>query len=182
MPGGVPMEPHRPPKELRDGAKVAEVIRDALQLGHQGAKPDRARRRLDFERRRGCPGEGIGIGDGTVARHTARELDGAIKAYAGYESLDPLVHIAEALFEADNRFAAGGELIRCPVPPIVGGTRRSTGNRSAVESSIAFVTPRFDCGLATRFAKGTLRTEHVIAPNPFSPTGRSGAPRAAHSG
>ena len=59
---------------VADGADVAEVVGEALELGHQRAQPDRARRRLEAERRLDRAGEGDGVGDGAVARDAAGEL------------------------------------------------------------------------------------------------------------
>ena len=56
---------------VADGANVAEVVGEALKLGHQRAQEDRARRRLETECRLDGAGEGDGIGDRAVARHAA---------------------------------------------------------------------------------------------------------------
>ena len=75
---------------VADGADVAEVIGEALQLGHQRAQPDRARRRLDAERRLDGAGEGERIGDGAVAGDAAGELAPPARARAGHQASMPL--------------------------------------------------------------------------------------------
>ena len=49
---------------VADGADVAEMVGEALELGHQGAEIHRPRRRGDPGRRLDGTGEGEGIGDG----------------------------------------------------------------------------------------------------------------------
>ena len=64
---------------VADRADVAEMVGEPLELGHQRAQPDRARRRLDAERRLDGAGEGERIGDGAVARDAAGELRRALE-------------------------------------------------------------------------------------------------------
>ena len=67
---------------VADRADVAEMIGEPLELGHQRAQPDRARRHLDAERRLDRAREGEGIGDRAVAAMRAGELRGARRAFA----------------------------------------------------------------------------------------------------
>ena len=94
---------------VADRADVAEMIGDALELGHERAQPDRARRRLDprcgFHR----PGEGERIGDRAVARGAAGESRGAREIGSGHQPLDALVDVAEALLQAHHGLAVRGE-------------------------------------------------------------------------
>ena len=94
---------------VADRAEIAEVVGDALQLRHQGAQVNRARRRLDAERGLGGTREGERVGDGRVAGGAPRELRAALKRRAGHQSLDALVDIAEALLEPHDRLAICGE-------------------------------------------------------------------------
>ena len=56
---------------VADGADIAEMVGEPLELRHQRAQPDRARRRLHAERRFDRAGEGERIGDRAVARDAA---------------------------------------------------------------------------------------------------------------
>ena len=65
---------------VADGADVAEMIGEALELGHQRAQPDGARRHARSERRLDRLREGERIGDGAVARGAAGKLRAACRA------------------------------------------------------------------------------------------------------
>src|SRR5262245_44804496 len=82
---------------VADRTEIAEVIGDALELSHQRAKPNGARRRLEAERRLYGAREGDAVGDHAVARGALRELAAALERGAGHQRLDALVHIAQAL-------------------------------------------------------------------------------------
>ena len=94
---------------VADRADVAEVIGEALELGHQRAQPDRARRRLDAERRLDGAGEGERIGDRAVAGDAAGEPRRPVDVGAGHQTLDALVDVAEPLLEPHHGLAVGGE-------------------------------------------------------------------------
>ncbi len=94
---------------VADGADVAAMIGEALELAGERAQPDGARRNLPAKRRLDRAGEGERVGDRAVARDAAGEQRGALERRAGHERVDPLVHVAEPLLEADHRLAVGGE-------------------------------------------------------------------------
>ena len=94
---------------VADRADVAEVVGDALELGHQGAEPDRAGRRLGAGRRLDRAGKGERIGHGRIARGAAGELRRGGDVGAGQQAVDALVDVAEPLLEPHHRLAARGE-------------------------------------------------------------------------
>src|SRR5437762_12535053 len=85
------------------------MIGDALKFSHDCAKPSWTRRTLDSECRFDSAGEGDAIGDSAVARSAGGEHCRAIKRCARHYSLNALVHVAEALFQSNHRFAVDGE-------------------------------------------------------------------------
>ena len=94
---------------VADGADVAEMVGQPLQLRHQRAQIGRARRHFDLQGGFGGQREGIGIGDRAVAGAAAGKLGGAFEGSARHQALDALVHIAEALLQAHHVLAIGGE-------------------------------------------------------------------------
>ena len=94
---------------VADGADVAEMIGEPLELRHQAAKPMCARRRLDPERRLDRAGEGDAVGDRRVAADARRQDGRALDARAARQAVDALVDIAEPLLEPHDRLAAGVE-------------------------------------------------------------------------
>ena len=94
---------------VADGADIAEMIGDALELRHQRAEPDGARRNFDLERRLDRLREGERVSDGAVARGAARKRGAPLDARARHQRLDALMHIAEPLFEPHDGLAVGGE-------------------------------------------------------------------------
>ena len=65
---------------VADGADIAEMIGQALELGHQRAQPDGAPRHVDRQRRLDGLREGERIGDGAVAGGAAGELRAPARA------------------------------------------------------------------------------------------------------
>ena len=94
---------------VADGADVAEVVGEALQLAHQRAQVDRPGRHLEAERCLDGAGEGDGVGDGAVARYAAGELGGLVQRGAGEQAVDAFVHVAEPLFQPHHGLAVAGE-------------------------------------------------------------------------
>ena len=94
---------------VADGADVAEMIGQPLQLGHQRAQIKRARRHLHLQRGFDGLREGKGIGDRAVAGGAAGELRRLVERGAGHQRFDALVHIAEPLLQPHDVFAIGGE-------------------------------------------------------------------------
>ena len=94
---------------VADRADVAEMVGEALELGHQRAQPDGARRRLDAERGLDGAREGQRVGDRAVARDAAGELRRRARAARRHQRLDALVDVAQPLLEAHHGLAVGGE-------------------------------------------------------------------------
>src|SRR5271166_2091572 len=94
---------------VADGADVAEMIGEALELRHQAAKPVCARGRLDPERGLDGAREGDAVGDRRVAAHSRSQDGGVLNARAARQAVDALVDIAETLLETHHGFAAGVE-------------------------------------------------------------------------
>ena len=94
---------------VADGAEIAEMIGDALDLGHQRAQPCRARRRRGAERGLDRAGIGEGVSDGQIAADAADEPRPGLDGRAAHQPLNSLVQVAEAFFEPHDRFAAGVE-------------------------------------------------------------------------
>ena len=94
---------------VADGADVAEMIGEALKLGHQRAEPHGARRNIDLKRGFDRLREGERVSHGAVARGAAGELRALVERGAGHQRLGALVHITEPLFEPHHRLAVGGE-------------------------------------------------------------------------
>ena len=103
------------PRELRETegetrvvaqrAKVAEVIRDALEFECERAEP----RAAHGNRQAGCTFEGLAVGprvgDGGVARDTRREPVALGESQLGEPALDSLVYVTEALLQPEYLFA-----------------------------------------------------------------------------
>jgi hypothetical protein len=90
-------------------ADVAEVIRQALELGHQSAQPRRARRHIDIERIFHRARKGERKGDCAIARYARGKQGRAFEWCARKERLGALMHIAKPLFEAHHRLAVRRE-------------------------------------------------------------------------
>jgi hypothetical protein len=100
---------HRERRVVANGADIAEMIGNALQLRHQSAQPHCPRRRFDAQRRFRRARESDCIGDGAVARDAAGELRRALERRARHQAFDAFMDIAEALFQTHHSLAAGGE-------------------------------------------------------------------------
>ena len=94
---------------VADGANIAKVVGEALKLCHQSAQPNRARRNFDAACRFDGAREGIGIGDRAVAGCPPSEASGLLDGGAAHERFDPLVGVAQTLFEPDHGFAVRGK-------------------------------------------------------------------------
>ncbi len=94
---------------IADGADVAEMVCQPLELGHQRAQIVRARRRFDVQRGLDCPGEGDPVRDGAVAGGARGKLRRALDRRARHQRFDAFVHVAQALFEPHHRLARGGK-------------------------------------------------------------------------
>ena len=94
---------------VADCADVADVVRHALQLGHDAPQQDRPRRHRPAERRLDGPGVGPGIRDRAVARQAAGQTRTALDIGADEKPLDALVHVTQPLLEPHHRLAVGGE-------------------------------------------------------------------------
>ncbi len=94
---------------VADGADVTEMIGQPLQLCHQCPQIPRAGRRFDAERRLDRVRKRDAIGNSAVARGARGKPCGFLDRRPGHQRLDPLVHVAEPLFEPHHRLAAGGE-------------------------------------------------------------------------
>ena len=94
---------------IADGADIAEMVGKPLELGHQGAQPNRARRNFDFQRRFNSAGEGKGIGGRAVAGCPRREPRGRLDGRPGHEQFDPLMSVAQTLFQPDHGLAIRGK-------------------------------------------------------------------------
>ncbi len=103
------------PRELRQAereaavvaerAEVAEVVRDALALEQERAQPKRPPRRPCAGRVLERHGVGPGEGDRAVARDAARKARALGKGQGLEALLNPLVHVAESLLEAQHALA-----------------------------------------------------------------------------
>ena len=94
---------------VADRADIAEVICQALKLGHQRAQIDRARRHLNLQRglhgarKRDC------ISDGAVTGGAPGKMSSAVERRPGHQTHDSLVHVSEPLLQAHDRLAIRGE-------------------------------------------------------------------------
>jgi len=79
------------PGVVADGADIAEVIGEALELRHQSAQPNCARRNFNPERDFNGTGEGKAIGGRTVAGCPPSEACGCIDGCSGHEGFDTLM-------------------------------------------------------------------------------------------
>ena len=75
---------------VADGADVAEMIGEPLELRHQRAQVDRARRRRNLQRGLGGLREGEGISDRAVAGGAAGELRRVVEAAPAISDSMPL--------------------------------------------------------------------------------------------
>ena len=94
---------------VADGADVAQVIGDALQLRHQRAQPHRTHRGLAALRRLHRAREGERIGDCAVAGNPARQPRRVRDRRADHEVVDAFVHIPQPFLQAHDGLAVGGE-------------------------------------------------------------------------
>ena len=94
---------------VADRADVAEVIGDALELGHHPAQHRSTRRHRDVERRLDRAREGEAVGDGGIAGDSCDDAARAFEIGAGEQAVDALVHVAQPLLEANDDPAVGGE-------------------------------------------------------------------------
>jgi hypothetical protein len=92
---------------IADGADVAEMIGEALNLSHETAQRMSAGGRFDPERRLNRAGERDAVGDCRIAADASSERRAAIEALAAHERVDPFVYIAEPLLEPHDRLAGG---------------------------------------------------------------------------
>src|SRR6185369_12824535 len=88
---------------------VAEVIRQAFELGHERTQPSGARWRLEAHGGLDGAGEGDAVGDDAVAGHASGEARRPIDLRASHQGLDALVDVAQPLLEADHGLAGRGE-------------------------------------------------------------------------
>ena len=94
---------------VADRADVAEVVGEALQLGHQGAQPDGARWGLDAERGLHGACEGQRVGHRAVARHAPGKPGRALDGRAEHQAVDALVHVAQSLLQPHHGLAVAME-------------------------------------------------------------------------
>jgi hypothetical protein len=88
---------------VADGADIAEVVGDPLQLRHQRAQPRRAWRRLHAECRFCRLRKGDGIGHRAVARDAARQPCRLVEGGSHHQVLGALVHVAQRSPSATRR-------------------------------------------------------------------------------
>ena len=95
---------------VADGADIAEMIGQPLQLGHQRAQPDGARRRLDCRARPRRRARRRGHRRPCCRRRCGRRACAARSSVAPcHQPLDALVDIAEPLLQPHHGLAIGGE-------------------------------------------------------------------------
>jgi len=94
---------------VADRAHVAHMVRKPLQLGHDAAQQDGARRHVPAKRRFGRQREGEAIGDGAVARDARGDFAGLSEGCAGAERFDALVDVAQPLLQPRDGLAIAGE-------------------------------------------------------------------------
>ncbi len=98
-------EAEREPAVVAEVAEVAQMVADALALEGERAQPRGARRRCDagdgFQRLR----VGARIRDGPVAGNASRQPVPLGERHRLEALFDPLVHVPEALLEAQHLFA-----------------------------------------------------------------------------
>jgi len=84
---------------VANGANVAQVIGQPLELRHQRAQITRTRRHIDAERGLDRMRKRDAVGDRAVAGSARGKLRGPRDGRALHQRFDALVHIAEALFQ-----------------------------------------------------------------------------------
>ena len=96
---------------VADGAEIAEVVGDALELRHQRAQLDaRAAVTSTPSAASTARAKAKRIGDGAVAGGARRQACAARSSVApAISAFDALVHIAEPLLQPHHRLAIGGE-------------------------------------------------------------------------
>jgi len=92
---------------ITDRADVAEMIGDALELGHHAAQHCGTRRHRNVERGLDRAREGEAVGDGRIPGDSREEATRAFEIGARKQPVDALVHIAEPLLEPDDDLAVG---------------------------------------------------------------------------
>ena len=94
---------------VADRADVAEMIGDALELGHHPAEHGRARRRGQPECRLDRERERKAVRDRGIAGHSCDDARSAIEICAGQQPVHALVHVAETLLQPNHDLAIGRE-------------------------------------------------------------------------
>jgi len=94
---------------VADGADIAEMIGEPLQLRHQRAQIDCAWRRLYLQGRLRGLGESECISNRAVTGRPRGKLCCIFKCRAVHQRLDALVHPAKTLLEPHHMLAIGGE-------------------------------------------------------------------------
>ncbi len=102
-------EHQREGRVVADRADVAEVIGDALQLGHHGPQPDRTRRNVDAECGLHGSCKGNRVCHCAVAGNAPSQLGRALDRRAHHERLGAFVDVAQSLLKPDDGFAVGRE-------------------------------------------------------------------------
>ena len=111
---------------VADGADIAEMVGEALELRHQSAQPNRARRNFDFERRLDRAREGEAIGDRAVAGCPRQRGTRPCSTEAPrHQRFDPLMGVAQTLLQPDHGLAVCGkaEMARFDDPGMHGTDR-----------------------------------------------------------
>ena len=94
---------------IADGADVAQVVGETLQLRHKRAQPHRPHRRLAALRCLYPAREGERIGDRAVAGNPARQSGRVHDRSADHEVVDAFVGVPQSLLQAHDGLAVGGE-------------------------------------------------------------------------
>ena len=151
---------------VADGADVAEMIGDALQLGHDGPQGLGAGPHGATDSRFHGARKGQRVGDGAVPRDATGKAGGGLDRTARHEPFDASVHVAEPLLEADHGLAAGreAEMARLDDPGMHGTDRNlmQLGPFGGQEAVARFAPRRGRLG----GQRMTLRPAAVIEPRP----------------
>ena len=94
---------------VADRADVAEMIGDALDLGHDATQDPGARRRLDLQGLLDGAREGEAVGHGGIAGDAGNDAGGALDVSVGQQAVDALVHVAQPLLQPRHGLAVDGE-------------------------------------------------------------------------
>ena len=94
---------------IADRAEIAEMVGDALKLGHRGAYGVGALRDFDTKCALDGAGESQPVGDRRVTRKPRDHRRGLGGRPADHQHLDAFVHIAEPSLEPHHGFARGGK-------------------------------------------------------------------------